>query len=361
MKMKINIYILYGGRSVEHEVSVISAAAVLNAIDKEKYNVYPVFISKEGKWCPFGKLDKNTIEEDEMVLNTDLSVTESMGDFIKSIDYESQNLVFPVLHGNNGEDGTIQGLLELLEIPYVGNEVLSSSLCMDKVMTSDILKAHNIPQSNYTSLKKYQWDQGSDTALTSILSSVKLPVFVKPANAGSSVGISKASTKEELKTSIELAFIYDIKLLIQEEVIGKEVETCVIGNNYPEASLAGELEMEEAFYDYEAKYIKKAAVPIIPAKLSKDTSKRVKEIAISSYRILDCKGIARVDIFVTGDDKILVNEINTMPGFTSISMAPKLWQETDNSTFKDLIDRLIDYGLERYHEKSSISKIKVTK
>lgn len=359
--MKINIYILYGGRSVEHEVSIISAASVLNAIDKEKYNVYPVFISKEGQWSSFGKLEKDTIKESEIELATDLSVTESMGDFIKSIDYQAKNLVFPVLHGNNGEDGTIQGLLELLEIPYIGNEVLSSSLCMDKVMTSDILKAHNIPQSNYTSIKKYQWDKDIHTSLENILANVNLPVFVKPANAGSSVGISKATTRAELKDSIDLAFIYDIKLLIQEEVVGREVETCVIGNNCPKASLAGELEMENAFYDYEAKYIKKAAIPVIPAKLDPTTSKKVKEIALSSYEILDCKGIARVDIFVTKANKILVNEINTMPGFTSISMAPKLWQATDDSSFKDLIDRLIEYAFERHDEKASISKIKVTK
>ncbi len=359
--MKTNLYVLYGGRSVEHEVSIISATAVLNAVDKEKYNVYPVFISKDGKWCPLEKLTKDTVGEDELELSTDKSVTESMGQFIESIDYRSKNLVFPVLHGNNGEDGTIQGLLELLELPYIGNEVLSSSLCMDKVMTSDILKAHNIPQSNYTSIKKYQWDEDPKLVVDSVLEFVNLPLFVKPANAGSSVGITKATNRSELIDSINLAFIYDVKLLLQEEVVGKEVETCIIGNNYPKASLSGELEMEDAFYDYEAKYIKKAAIPVIPARLDSDTSKKVKEIALSTYKALDCKGIARVDIFVTDENKILVNEVNTMPGFTSISMAPILWQETDNSTFKDLIDRLIDYALERYLEKTSISKVKVTK
>lgn len=358
--MKTNMYVLYGGRSIEHEISIISATAVLNAIDKEAYNVYPVFITKEGKWCPFGKLDRDIKEEGELELSTDKSVSQSMGSFISSIDYDAENIVFPVLHGNNGEDGTIQGLLELIDIPYIGNEVLASSLCMDKVMTSDILKAHNIPQANYTSIKRHLWDDNSEDTLNKILSEIKLPVFVKPANAGSSVGISKATTREELIESINLAFTYDVKLLIQEEVVGKEVETCVIGNNHPLASLSGELEMENAFYDYEAKYIKKAAIPVIPALLDDETSKLVREIALKTYSVLDCRGIARVDIFVTRDNKILINEINTMPGFTSISMAPMLWKETDDSSFKQLVDRLIEYALDRYAEKTSISKVKVT-
>lgn len=358
--MKLNMYVLYGGRSVEHEISIISATAILKAMDKEKYNVYPVFITKEGQWCPFGRLDSQIIEEKTLELSTDKSVTESMGDFIKSINHAQKNIVFPVLHGNNGEDGTVQGLLELIDIPYVGNEVLSSALCMDKVSTSDILSAHDIPQAKYTSVKKYQWDKDLDGTLDRILSIVDLPVFVKPANAGSSVGITKATSRDELIESIELAFTYDVRLLIQEEVVGKEVETCVIGNNYPKASLSGELEMEDAFYDYEAKYIKKAAIPVIPARLNEETSKKVRDIAIQAYQLLDCRGIARVDIFVTKENKILVNEINTMPGFTSISMAPMLWKETDNSSLKEFIDRLIDYALERYDEKTTISKVKVT-
>lgn len=357
--MKLNIYVLYGGRSVEHEVSIISARSVLNALDKDKFNVFPVFITKEGQWSSFGKLDKD-VGEDELELSTHKSVTESMGDFIKSIDYHKENVVFPVLHGNNGEDGTIQGLLELIDLPYVGNEVLASSLCMDKVLTSDVLKAHNIPQAKYTSLKRYMWDEDSKKELDKILKEVSLPVFVKPANAGSSVGITKARTPDELVESINLALTYDTKLLIQEEVIGKEVETCIIGNNSPRASLSGELEMEDAFYDYEAKYIKKAAIPIIPAKLDKETSEEIRRISLKTYEVLDCRGIARVDIFVNNKNEILVNEINTMPGFTSISMAPILWKETDGSSFKVLVNRLIDYALERYKEKTSISKVKVT-
>lgn len=358
--MKINMYVLYGGKSVEHDVSVMSATSVLNSIDKDKYNVYPVFITKEGKWCLFGQLTKDKVEGKELILSTDKSLTQSMGAFISSIDSDASNVVFPVLHGNNGEDGTIQGLLELIDLPYIGNEVLSSSLCMDKVTTSDVLAAHDIPQANYVTIKKHQWNDSIEKSLDYLLKNINLPVFVKPANAGSSVGISKASTRDELIKSIDLAFIYDIKLLIQEEVVGKEVETCIIGNNYPKASLSGELEMDKPFYDYEAKYIKKAAVPVIPAVLDEATTKRVREVAIKTYEVLDCRGIARVDIFVTKDNDILVNEINTMPGFTPISMAPMLWKATDNSTFKELIDILIGYALERYDEKTSISKVKVT-
>lgn len=358
--MKTNIYVLYGGRSVEHEVSIISATAVLNSIDKDKYNVFPVFITKEGQWCPFGQLE-NKIEDSKLLeLKTDKTVSQSMGEFIKSIDCNQKNMVFPVLHGNNGEDGTVQGLFELLDLPYVGNEVLSSALCMDKVVTSDVLRAHNIPQAAYSTIKKHEWDKDQEACLDKILEDVDLPVFVKPANAGSSVGISKASTRDELIDSLELAFIYDVKLLIQEEVVGKEVETCVIGNNEPLASLAGELEMDDPFYDYEAKYIKKAAVPIIPAVLDEELNEKVAKITLDTYKVLDCRGIARVDVFVSEDKEVLVNEINTMPGFTPISMAPMLWAETDNSSFSDLIERLIDYAFERYEEKTSISKVKVT-
>lgn len=356
----INLYVLYGGRSVEHEISIISATSVLNSVDKNKYKVYPVFITKEGQWCPFGRLDKNIEDPSILELETEKTVTESLGEFIASINYDEDNLVFPVLHGNNGEDGTIQGLLELIDMPYVGNEVLSSALCMDKVATSDILAAHKIPQSNYTSCKKYEWEDNRELVIENILKEVKLPVFVKPANAGSSVGISRADNVEELESSLDTAFIYDVKLLIQEEVVGKEVETCIIGNNHPKASLSGELEMEDAFYDYEAKYIKKAAIPVIPARLDDTTSKLVKDTALETYKLLDCRGIARVDIFVTDSGQILVNEINTMPGFTSISMAPMLWKETDGSDFTSLIDNLIGYALDRHREKSTISKVKVT-
>lgn len=358
--MKTNIYVLYGGRSVEHEVSIISATAVLNSLDRTKYEVYPIFITKEGQWCQFGKLDGQIEDSDDLILATEKTVSQSMGEFIKSIDSEAKNMVFPVLHGNNGEDGTIQGLFELLDLPYVGNEVLGSALCMDKVVASSVLKAHNIPQAKYTSLKKHEWDMDNHLALEKALQSVELPVFVKPANAGSSVGISKASSNEELIKSINLAFIYDVKILIQEEVVGKEVETCIIGNNQPLASLGGELEMDDPFYDYESKYIKKSAVPVIPARLNSDLSKKVEEISLQTYEALDCRGIARVDVFVNEDDEVLVNEVNTMPGFTPISMAPMLWAETDNSSFGDLIDRLIDYAFERFDEKTSISKVKVT-
>lgn len=356
----MNLYVIYGGQSIEHEVSIISASSVLNSLDRDKYKIYPVFINKEGKWCPYGRLEEKVEDLKSLELHTDLSLPQSLAQFIASIDPEEENLVFPVLHGNNGEDGTIQGLLELLDLPYVGNEVLASALAMDKVSASDVFKAQGIPQANYTSLRKHQWLENKDKALKEILEKVKLPVFVKPANAGSSVGISRAASPDELVKSIDLALIYDVRLLIQEEIRGREVETCIIGNNKPLASLSGELEMEEAFYDYEAKYIKKAALPLIPARLDPDLSQEVRDLALKVYEVLDCRGIARVDIFISDENEILVNEVNTMPGFTSISMAPMLWEKTDGSNFSELIDRLIAYALERYEEKSNLSKVKVT-
>lgn len=358
--MKLNMYVLYGGKSTEHEVSIISATSVLNSIDKEKYNVYPVFISKEGQWARLEKLENNIENQDDLVVKIDKSVTESLGEFISSIDYEASNMVFPVLHGNNGEDGTIQGLLELINIPYIGNEVLSSALCMDKIVTNDILKTHGIEVAEYISVYRNNWEESKENVLLEIEEKIGLPVYVKPANGGSSVGVTRAGNTEELIDSINIAFIYDAKIIVQKEVVGKEIETCVIGNSNPKASLSGELEMENAFYDYESKYIKKAAVPVIPANIDVETSERAKKIALDSYKVMGCSGIARVDIFVTEDNEILVNEINTMPGFTSISMAPMLWQKTDGSSFTDLIEELIVYGLDRFKEKNALSKVKVT-
>lgn len=359
--MNMNMYVLYGGKSMEHEVSVISATSVLNAMDKDKYNVYPIFITKEGQWCPFGKLDREIKDSSELELTTDLSVTESLGEFIKSIDLNKENIVFPVLHGNNGEDGTVQGLLELIDIPYVGNEVLSSSAGMDKVIMSDVFSSHKIPLPKYTSINSFQWKNNQDKAIDYILSQVDLPAYVKPANSGSSVGISRAKNKEELIASIELSFIYDTKILVQEEVIGREIQTCIIGNDDPKASVSGELIMEDSFYDYETKYINNTTIPVIPARLDDDIRDNLRDIALKSYKALDCKGIVRIDIFVTDDNKILVNEINTLPGFTPISMAPVLWEKTDGTTYPQLVEILIQYGLERYRQKKTLSSVKITK
>ncbi len=359
--MKRNLYVLYGGKSMEHEVSIISATSVLNATDKEKYNVYPVFITKEGKWCLFGKLDRKIEQSSELELETELSVTESLGEFIKSIDTNKENIVFPVLHGNNGEDGTVQGLFELIDIPYVGNEVLSSAAGMDKVIMSDILSSHDIPLPKYTSINSFQWNNDKENVVEVVLENVNLPCYVKPANSGSSVGISKATTKEELIESMKLSFIYDTKILIQEEVIGREIQTCIIGNDEPRASVSGELIMEDTFYDYETKYINNTTIPVIPARLNDDVRDNLREIALKSYKALDCRGIVRIDIFVTDENEILVNEINTLPGFTPISMAPVLWEKTDGTTYPQLVEILINYGLERYAQKKTLSSIKITK
>lgn len=359
--MKMNLYVLYGGKSMEHEVSVISATSVLNATDKDKYNVYPVFITKEGQWVPFGKLDRKIEDSKELEISTELSITESLGDFIKSINKNEKNIVFPVLHGNNGEDGTMQGLLELIDIPYVGNEVLSSAAGMDKVAMSDIFSSHGIPLPKYTSANIFQWNNDREKTLDIVLENITLPCYVKPANSGSSVGISKATTREELIESMKLSFIYDTKILIQEEVIGREIQTCIIGNDDPKASVTGELIMEDSFYDYETKYINNTTIPVIPARLEDDVRERLKEIALKSYRSLDCRGIARIDIFVTDNNEILVNEINTMPGFTPISMAPVLWEKTDGTTYPQLVEILIGYALERYEQKKTLSSTKITK
>lgn len=358
--MKTNIYVLYGGKSIEHEVSVISASAVLNAIDKKNYKVYPVFITKEGQFVPYGLLEEEIKDSKLLELSTDKSVHKSMAEFISTIKEDENSIVFPVLHGNNGEDGTIQGLLELLNIPYVGSGVLGSAAGMDKVIMSDILAQNNIPQSKYISFKIFDWKTDPEKILDKIETKIKYPYYVKPANSGSSVGISKATTREELKKAIELAFIYDPKIIIEEEVIGREIQVAVLGNENPIASVTGELIMEDSFYDYNTKYINNTTIPVIPARLDKNTEKKLKATAIKVFEVLECSGIARVDIFVTDDNHILVNEINTMPGFTPISMAPVLIEKTDGTTYPQLVEKLLNLALEKHKLKNSFSSTKCT-
>lgn len=353
--MKKNIYVLCGGKSVEHEVSLKSATAIINAINRKKYNVYPIYITNEGVWSNLGLWDEKIENPEELKQPYNSSVPLSMGEFLtKEISGNSDNIVFPALHGPNGEDGTIQGFLELLSIPYVGNEVLSSSLAMDKALAKDLLSKYDIPQVKYIAFTHYDWNNHVDKYCNNIEEKIGYPCYVKPSNGGSSVGISIAKNREELKESIETAFLFDGKVIVEEEAVAREMQISVIGNHEPKASLPGEFIMERPFFDYNAKYIDNKLIPVIPAKLEPEITELVRTLAVKTFKILNCNGLARVDIFVTDENQVFVNEVNTMPGFTSVSMTPVLWGATDGTSYEELVEILIEFAFERYREKESI-------
>ena len=286
--MKTNIFVLCGGKSVEHEVSLTSASAIINAIDRDKYNVYPVFITKDGVWCSHGILEKEIESPQDLILETDSTVAESLVDFLTNyLKKDERNVVFPALHGPNGEDGTVQGLLEILDIPYIGNEVLSSAVGMDKVMMKDIFARYDIPQAKYTYLWLHNWKDDRDKFIGEIERSIGYPCFVKPSKGGSSVGINRAENRDELIKALDIAFMYDVKAVVEEEIIGREMQISVVGNNYPQASVAGEFIMERRFFDYNAKYIDGKLIPVIPARLTEDLSNEMRETAVRVFKLLN--------------------------------------------------------------------------
>ena len=307
---------VYGGRSGEHEVSLRSAEAVMAALDRERFEVLPFLISKEGVWQPHPIVPQPGA-------NPGIDV------------------VFPVLHGTFGEDGTVQGLMELAGLPYVGAGVLGSAVSMDKELTKRVCRERGIPVVEYVSLRA----DGLDPKR--VLDELPLPVFVKPANLGSSVGISKARTEEELAAALELAARYDRKILVERAVTGRELECAVLGNDDPKASLPCEVHPSREFYDYDDKYLLDAAEFDMPAKLTPEETTEVQRLAVTAFRATGCEGMARVDFLSeTATGRIYINEVNTIPGFTSISMYPKMWQHSGIS-FPSLVERLIELALER--------------
>ena len=410
MKKRLRIGILFGGRSGEHEVSLLSASSILKAIDRKKYEVVPIAIDKQGRWLcggdaqrllegPAPALLSATSEADlefataaavlrcgeplqippphPMRRATDLQQRSAGADFAQPGNplAASLDVVFPVLHGTFGEDGTIQGLFELADIAYVGSGVLGSSAAMDKDAMKRLFAAAGLPQTPHVALLRSQWRADPKRATRLIEKSLRYPLFVKPANLGSSVGISKVHGRSELAAAINLAARFDRKLIVEQGVGGpgikpREFEVAVLGNDEPQASVVGEIVPNKEFYDYDSKYAdspEAPSIPIIPAKLTASESKQVREIALAAFRACDCAGLARVDFLMgpatKGNSKqasgkgrkksrprIFLSEINTMPGFTSISMYPKLWQAS-GIPYRKLIDRLIALALERHREK----------
>lgn len=325
MSVKIRVAIVFGGRSGEHEVSVRSATSIFNKLNREKYEVILAGVDKLGTWH---KIDANWLPqgpEMKAIGSGDKSlVPQELGGTI--------DVFFPIIHGPMGEDGTLQGLFELLNVAYVGAGVLGSAVGMDKDVMKRLLLQSKLPIGRYVVYPQKH--------------NFKYPVFVKPANMGSSVGVTKAKNKAEETTAVKEALKYDTKVLIEEAIVGRELEISVLGNDNPIASLPGEVKATHEFYDYEAKYLdENGAILEIPAKLTKSQVINIQKIAIAAFKALDCKGMARVDMFMTKKGKIIINEINTLPGFTSISMYPKLWEAT-GLKYADLLDKLIELALE---------------
>jgi len=357
---KLNIAILFGGRSTEHEVSLQSAKNVYEAIDKEKYNPILIGIDKTGRWLLQDSAKYLLNAEDPKLIKLNSStdnlaiIPQEKGALINLADTDATapkiDVIFPVLHGTYGEDGTIQGLLKLLNIPFVGASVLGSAVSMDKDVTKRLLRNAGIPIAKFVVLHdplKASFEEAKRI--------VGLPMFIKPVNAGSSVGVSKVKTEKEFNAAVAEAFKYDRKILIEEYIKGSEIECSVLGNEDPVVSLPGKVIVNAEFYSYEAKYIdENGAVLEIPAKLDKKTTQKIQEMAIKAYKVLECEGMARVDFFLKENNKPVINEINTIPGFTKISMYPKLW-EVSGISYSDLIDRLIQLALERHKQAQELS------
>jgi D-alanine-D-alanine ligase len=386
---KLRVGVLFGGRSGEHEVSLLSAASVLHAIDKDKYEVVPIGITKQGHWLTAenaenlltGKLvieprhlragDPDLTQPAAVLARGEAAVVppEPVRRQSGLVPFQTEDgplrrasdrainvdVIFPVLHGTFGEDGTIQGLLELADIPYVGAGVLGSAAGMDKDIMKSLFIAAGIPIVKHVTILRSEWEKDPKRAAR-LVARLKYPVFVKPANLGSSLGISKAHSRKELGPAIEEAAKFDRKIVIEQGVGGnrnkaREIECSVLGNDEPVASIPGEIIPVKEFYDYDAKYLDEGSQLIIPARLTKAQTRKVQELALRAFKAVDCSGLARVDFLMDPRTrKIYLNEINTMPGFTAISMYPKLWAAS-GLAYSDLIDRLIQLGIERHADK----------
>lgn len=352
--MKKRVGLLYGGKSAEHEVSLSTATAVSKAIDYDKYEVHPIFITLNGQWLRGPQLTKPVDSIEQLQFKRDNKSPNNITEFI--LNNHSQavfDVVFPLLHGTNGEDGTVQGLLEVLNLPYVGNGVLASAAGMDKVTMKQLFSVAGLKQVPYIHFLRKEWNESSKEIIGKCEAELGWPMFVKPANLGSSVGISKATNSGELVKAIEFALKYDRKVIVEQGLTAREIEMGVLGNDDPKVSVAGEIKPMTDFYDYDSKYKDGSTALIIPAEISTDIESTMKDMAIRAFKILDCSGLVRSDFFVTANNEVYINEINTMPGFTPVSMYPLLWQHTDVS-YPQLIDQLIELAIERHTEKQQL-------
>ncbi len=352
---KKSIAVIFGGKSSEHEVSRVSASYVINTIPRDRYEVYTVGITKEGRWLLYSgevsAIADGSWEKDENNRTAFIAPAPSVGGMVVIYPDKTEivklDVIFPVLHGKNGEDGTIQGLFEMSGIPYVGCGVLASAACMDKAVTNILLEKFGIEQADFTWFYSHEYAKSPEKIIEKVESELgSYPVFVKPANAGSSVGVSKAHDRNELIKAIETAAAEDSKIVVEESITGYEVECAVLGNEEPTASVPGQIAPASEFYDYDAKYNNAASKLYIPARISDELKEKVKQTAVKAYTLIGCSGLSRVDFFVTDDGRVLLNEINTLPGFTSISMYPKLMAESGYNG-EALTEALIKSAFER--------------
>lgn len=375
MDNKIRVGLVYGGKSGEHEVSLSTALAVIQAFDHDKYEVHPFYITKQGEWRsgpvltgPVESKELLTFAEDPAQAGQPGQLASPSGapalapifgradtpDSGAAGQGQALDVVFPLLHGTYGEDGTLQGLLEMANIPYVGAGVLASAVGMDKALMKKVFAQEGLPQCVYRHFTRAQWEKDKPFFLMEIEVAIGYPCFVKPANLGSSVGISKAKNRDELTKAIQIAFKYDRKVVVEEAVDAREVEVGVLGNDQPAASVPGEIIPSSEFYDYKAKYTDGQSSLVIPAELTPEQTEELRELAVRAFLAVDGSGLSRVDFFVgKADGRILINEINTMPGFTPFSMYPLLWKES-GKPYRELLDDLIRLALERHQEKQKL-------
>ena len=346
---KLKLGVIFGGMSTENEVSCVSGVSVIKNLNKEKYDIYPIYIGKNGDWFQVLNIEENEKDGEEL---EDKNLIDNVMDFLKSLD-----VIFPVLHGLYGEDGSIQGIFEMLKIPYVGCGVLSSSIGMDKVYSKIVFDKAGINQTKYVYARKYNDDYifvdenfnervlNIDNLSNLVVEKLKFPMFVKPSNSGSSVGISRVNSKDELKNAIIEASEFDRKILIEEGIVGREVECAVLGNEDVISSCVGEIKAADEFYSYDAKYNNQESKTLIPADISDKKSKEIQKLAVKAFKAIDGEGLSRVDFFIEENtEKVYINEINTLPGFTSISMYPKLFGKIGIG-YTELLDRLIEMAL----------------
>lgn len=364
MGTKVNVALVYGGKSGEHEVSLQTAFAVMGEFDYDKYAITPFYITKQGEWRVGGKLGSKPQTASELRLAAGASGAGfPLAPLFAGLDTSGAaatgataiDVVFPLLHGTFGEDGTIQGLFEMANIPYVGAGVLASAVGMDKVTMKKVFAQEGLPQCVFRYFNRTQWEKDAAFFVMECEVALGYPCFVKPANLGSSVGISKARNREELMAAVNYAFKYDRKVIVEEFVDAREIEVAVLGNDEPKASVPGEVIASNEFYDYKAKYVDGKSVMQIPAELSEEISETVRDMAIRAFLSIDGSGLSRVDFFMRrSDGQLFINEVNTLPGFTPFSMYPLMWKET-GMPYRELLDKLIELALRRHGEKQKIN------
>ncbi|MFT8871719.1 MAG: D-alanine--D-alanine ligase [Sporolactobacillus sp.] len=358
---KKTVAVVYGGKSTEYEISLQTALSVIHAIDMNTYDVVPVHIERSGRWIAGAALKEKPETKEQLLLGESAGPENVAGHWLAPSSRLSgtkggrPDIIFPLLHGTNGEDGTVQGLFELLDVAYVGTGVAGSAAGMDKVMMKDVFAAHQLPGPAYLAISAYDWENDAPDFIEQVKEQLGYPCFVKPANGGSSVGISRCVSETDLSSAISAALQFDVKVIVEQQIDGREIEIGVVGNHRLAVSVPGEIITDGAdFYDYQSKYQDGKSTLIIPADLPPKVVAELEETAKKAFRALNLSGLARVDVFVrSGDGRVLLNEVNTMPGFTRFSMFPLLWQHT-GVPYDQLIDKLIALGLERHAEKQRI-------